>query len=163
MRTVVISSDARKTGKTLLAESLAARLSSSGLAVSCIKLSRGGHGPDSVTSRPGPPGSDTHRFSKAGCENILFFKYTELDQLREFMGTLSLDSHFLLLESNSVLEIMEPDFHIHISSPGDAKPSATGLAARADLVTDGPLDRSRAERLAGLIPALMGMGSASSI
>ncbi len=163
MRTVVISSDSRKMGKTMMAESIAAKLSGSGLSVFCVKLSRNGHGPDGVPKSPGPSGTDTRRFSDAGSERVAFLKYSCLAEIETFLKDLDADSDFLVLESNSVLEILKPDFHIHISSSGEVKPSAKGLEAEADLVAGGPLDRCAAERLAGLVPALMGTGTASSI
>jgi molybdate transport repressor ModE-like protein len=163
MRTVVISSDARKMGKTLMAESLTARLSDSGLSVHCVKLSRNGHGPDGASKSPGLPGTDTRRYSDSGSHRVAFLKYSGLEEIEAFLKELDADSDFLVLESNSVLEVMKPDFHIHISSSGEVKPSAKGLEDEADLVAGGPLDRSTAERLAGLVPALMGTGTASSI
>jgi molybdate transport system regulatory protein len=162
-KTIVISSDARKMGKTLLGEALTARLSGSGLSVGCMKLSRNGHGPDSPTSFPGPPGSDTNRYRSAGAEETVFFKFSSTDELRAFMESSPSDADVRIIESNSVLEVIEPDLHIHICSRREVKRSATGLEENANLVAEGPLDTDTACRLAGLVPALMGMGAVSSI
>jgi molybdate transport system regulatory protein len=163
MRTIVISADTRKLGKTLLGAELTRRLSEHGLTVSGVKLSRGGHGPDSPSSSPGPPGSDTRRYSDAGAVNVLFYKYSSVDELKEFMRGRTFDTDILIIESNSALEVTVPDLHLHIASPEGIKPSAEGLGTRADLVTSGPLDSRRAKRLAGLVPAVLGIQGASSV
>lgn len=163
MRTIVISADARKMGKTLLGAELTRRLAERGLAVSGMKLSRGGHGPDSPSSSPGPPGSDTRRYSDAGAVDVLFYKYSSCEELKEFMRGRSFDTDILVIESNSALEVTQPDLHIHITSPEGIKPSAEGLMTKADLVTSGPLDGHRAKKLAGLVPAILGIQGASSV
>jgi molybdate transport system regulatory protein len=86
-----------------------------------------------------------------------------MEELEEFLDGRSFDTDVLIVESNSALGALDADLHVHISSPGEVKPSAAGLEAKADMVTEGPLDAGSAERLAGLIPALLGMSRASSL
>ncbi|MFO8184263.1 MAG: LysR family transcriptional regulator [Candidatus Aegiribacteria sp.] len=79
------------------------------------------------------------------------------------METQVFDTDVLIIESNSVLNIISPDLHIHIVSPGEGKPSARGLEEKADLVPEGPLSAEQAKKVAGLVPVLLGVGDMSSI
>lgn len=160
---VVISSDCRKLGKTLIAESLVKELTSSGLTVACIKLSHGGHGPDGITDGPGPPGADTDRYSTAGASKVMFFKYSAIDELADAIGGFSFDTDIVIFESNSVLNLFDPDFHIHISSESGQKLSAEGLEQKADLISPGPVSEGNAEKIARLVSGLMGIGNTSPI
>jgi len=160
---IVISSDCRKLGKTLVAESLIKELTASGLTVACIKLSHGGHGPAGITYSPGPPGTDTFRYSTAGALKVMFFKYSEIDELENSIDILSFNTDIIIFESNSVLNLFDPDFHIHISSESGQKRSAEGLELKADLTLEGPVSVGNAERTARLVSGLMGIGKDSPI
>lgn len=160
---VVISSDCRKLGKTLIAESLVKELTLSGLTVACIKLSHGGHGPEGISEGPGPPGTDTFRYSTAGTSKVMFFKYSEIDELENSINGFSFNTDIIIFESNSVLNLFDPDFHIHISSESGQKWSAEGLDLKADLTLEGPVSIGNAERIAWLVSGLMGIGKNSPI
>lgn len=99
----------------------------------------------------------------SGAEKVLYFSYSSMDSLKEFMETRVFDADVRIIESNSVLDIISPDLHIHIVSPEEEKPSARGLKERADLILEGPLSPEQAKKVAGLVPILLGAGDRSSI
>ena len=152
---IVISSDCRKLGKTLIAERLIKEMTSTGLTVACVKLSRSGHGPAGINDNQGPPGTDTHRFSAAGASKVIFFGYSTLSELADFVGEFTFPSDIVIFESNSILKLLDPDFHIHIRSDSGQKQSAEGLELKADLTADGPVSIEDADRIARLVPGLM--------
>jgi molybdate transport system regulatory protein len=160
---VVISSDCRKLGKTLVIESLLKELTASGSTVACIKLSHGGHGPEGISYGPGSPGTDTCRYSTAGASKVVFFRYSTIDELADAVGKFSFDTDIIIFESNSVLNLFDPDFHIHISSESGQKLSAEGLELKADLTLEGPISEEDAKRITRLVSGLMGIGTNSPI
>jgi len=138
---IVISSDCRKLGKTLLGQMLLRELTKAGVPAEAIKLSCGGHGPEGI-SREAPSGSDTGRFRESGAAEVCFFRYETADELDEFLKGYKFRRKAAVIESNTFMSVMEPDFHIHLISGKGAKPSAKNLETGADLSADGPLDRA---------------------
>ncbi len=160
---IVVSSDCRKLGKTLLAERLIKELTSTGMTVACVKLSQGGHGPAGTTSGEGPPGTDTHRFSVAGASEVIFFRYSTDSELADSVGGFVFPADIVIFESNSILKLLDPDYHIHIRSNSGQKQSAEGLDCKADLTTDGPVSAEDADKIARLVPGLMRIGDYSPV
>lgn len=160
---IVISSDRRKLGKTLVTERLVAQLAATGMTVACVKLSSAGHGPAGISSGPGKVGTDTHRFKDAGALNVIFFSYSSVDELESSIGEFSFPVDIVIFESNSILTLLDADFHIHLHSASGKKQSAEGLDLKADLVSEGPLSAEGADRIARLVPGLMRLGDHSPI
>jgi molybdate transport system regulatory protein len=161
-RQIVVSSGSRKQGKTILACSLARRFHSKDITVACIKLSRGKHELSGIMEGAGRRGSDTWRYTESGASEAVLIQYSDPDELAALYGSLSFCRDICIWESNTLLELLEPDFHIHISSDSIEKPSASGLAARADIVTDGPLNTETSDRISHIVPGLMGIRNLSS-
>ena len=160
---IVISSDYRKLGKTLIAERLIKELTATDLTVACIKLSHNGHGPVGVSDGPGPTGTDTHRFRAAGASKVIFFRYSTLDELTDAVDNFSFPVDIVIFESNSILNLLDHDFHIHIHSDSGQKQSAEGLELKADLTSEGPVSPEDADKIARLVPGLMRIGEYSPI
>ena len=102
-KSIVVSSDSRKLGKTLIAESLIKELTSAALTVACVKLSRAGHGSSGISDGKGPAGTDTWRFSTAGASKVIFFGYTTIDELADSIGEFAFPLDITIFESNSIL------------------------------------------------------------
>ena len=160
---IVVSSDCRKLGKTLIIENLVSVFTASGHKVACVKLSHDGHGPAGITDSSGPSGTDTHRFSAAGASEYIFCKYSTLDELSGIIGEFSFDTDVTVYESNSVIKLFQPDFHIHISSDSEQKLSAEGLELIADITFEGPVSSENARSMAQLASGLIGIGDYSPI
>ena len=162
-KSIVVSSDSRKLGKTLIAERLIKEMVSAALTVACVKLSRAGHGPARISYGEGSPGTDTHRCSAAGASEVVFFGYTTIDELADSVGEFVFPADITIFESNSIIKLLDPDFHIHIRSDSQQKQSAEGLEPRADLTLDGPVSSEGADRIARLVPGLMRVGDYSPL
>ena len=160
---IVVSSDCRKLGKTLITERLTKELTSTGMTVACVKLSHSGHGPAGISDEQGPSGSDTHRFSVAGASEVTFFGYSTVSELADYVGGFTFSEDIVIFESNSILKLLDPDFHIHIRSESEQKQSAEGLELKADLTSDGPVSLENADKIARLVPGLMRIGGCSPI
>ncbi len=160
---IVISSDCRKLGKTLIAEHFIKELMAAGLTVACVKLSHEGHGPAGISDSPGSTGTDTYRFRAAGASKVVFFKYSTLDELANAIDKFSFPVDIVIFESNSILKLLDPDFHIHIRSDSVQKQSAEGIELKADLTSDGPVSAEDADKTAKLVPGLMRIGECSPI
>lgn len=160
---IVVSSDCRKLGKTLIIENLVSIFAVSGYKVTCVKLSHNGHGPEGVTDSIGPSGTDTNRFSAAGASEYVFCKYSTLDELTSIIGEFSFDADIIIYESNTVNKLFHPDFHIHISSDSEQKLSAEGLELIADITFEGPVSPEKARSMAQLAAGLIGIGDISPI
>jgi len=160
---IVISSDCRKLGRTLVAESLLKTLTELNLTAAYGKLSLEGHGPDGFISNPGEPGTDTHRCSVSGASRVFYYKYSSVDELDGMLSGLSFESDILILESNTILRILDPDLHIHISSEADKKISSNGLELKAELTLCCPVSSLDAGKITRLVPGLMGIGDTSPI
>ncbi len=159
-KTIVISSDTRKAGKTLLCEAVTGRFSRAGITVTCMKLS-----PERRDSShpPAPGKTDTRRYAAAGAANTIFHRYASPENLEGFLDDLDVTTDILVIESNTILRFLEPDLHVHITMEGKPKHSALDLAGRADIVTKGPLSPKTCRSIAGFVPALVGLRRASSI
>ncbi len=162
-KSIVVSSDCRKLGKTLVIVNLVEQLTIYGLTVACAKLSYRGHGPDGRSDAPGPPGTDTYLFDAAGASEVLFLKYSEIDELADAAENFSFKTDIVIFESNSILNNFDPDFHIHIGSDSVKKQSAEGLELKADLTLDGPVSEVSAGRITQLVIGLMRIGDNSPI
>lgn len=160
---IAISSDCRKLGKTLIAECLIKELKAIGLTVACVKLSHKGHGPAGISDGPGPTGTDTHRFRAAGASKVIFFRYSTIDELADAVDEFSFPVDIVIFESNSILNLVDHDFHIHICSASGRKQSAEGLELKADITLEGPVSSQNADKIAKLVPGLMRIGDSSPI
>ncbi len=163
-RQIVVSSDERKLGKTLLVCELIEKFNSIGLSVSCIKLSRGTYGLRSgIQIDRGTEGSDTDRYSKAGASRVVLFRYSQIQELVEAIDEISSDADIQIWESNSILKLRKPDYHIHLISDSNRKPSATGLFLEADLTANGPMNVMEAKKISSIVPVLMNIRDMSSL
>ncbi|MEN8208633.1 MAG: molybdopterin-guanine dinucleotide biosynthesis protein MobB [Candidatus Fermentibacteria bacterium] len=160
---IVVSSDCRKLGKTLIVERLTEELTAAGLTVACAKLSHAGHGPAGINYGEGNPGTDTHRFSAAGASEVVFFGHSTAGELADNISAFTFITDITIFESNSILKFIDPDFHIHIRSDSGQKQSAEGLELKADFTSDGPVSAEDACRIARLVPGLMRAGNYSPI
>lgn len=104
MKTIVISGARSNIGKTTLADKVSALLPGS----VCVKL---GHGD-----------------VKDGIDNVFYHAGTPFARVAEE----NRDADFLVIESNRILEEMEPDLAIYLPAD-DPKPSAGLAERRADL------------------------------
>ncbi len=95
-------------------------------------------GPALVEEGPsGDPGSDTARMYRAGARPVFWVRSTQESLPGDIKGALdSMGSGVAVLEGNSILKHLEPDFAIFIMNPTfeDFKPSAWEALARADVV-----------------------------
>jgi molybdate transport system regulatory protein len=162
-KVIVVSADGTKLGKTLLIEKLVREFFNSGLTVTCVKLSNGGHGPGGITCEPGPAGSDTHRFSTAGASTVMFCRFEGMEELEETLASIPSPEGILIFESNSILKLLNPDYHVHICSSTLRKKSAEGLQFGADLTIEGPVCVENAEKIARLVPGMIRAGSYSPV
>lgn len=120
MKTIVVSGAHSNVGKTSLARELCALL------------------PGAVRIKIG------HGEEKSGEGNAFFRAGTPFSRVAREIG----EAHFAVIESNRVLEELEPDCLIYL--PGGApKPSAALARARADIVRGESLSRETIARLAG--------------
>lgn len=84
-------------------------------------------------------GSDTVIFKEAGADRVVFLKsdYHHLKESLERARELIKGVDYLLIEGNSILDYLNPDLIIYLTSKGlEAKPSAVKAEARADIIID---------------------------
>jgi hypothetical protein len=166
MKLVVIGGHSRNIGKTSLAASLIA--ATPGIAWTAAKLTLFGHGicsadgepcdcavespdhPFVVTAERDREGSsDTARLLRAGAKQVFWLRAPQ-DRLGEALPTLleRLErAPYVLLESNSVLDFLDPDVYVPLMDHGttDFKASALRLSSRASafaVVGSGEASRS---------------------
>lgn len=175
MKTVVIGGQSRDVGKTSMVAGIVSSLPH--LNWTAVKITQFGHG---VCSQSGEPcacsavapdcpyaldeerdafgRSDTSRFLRAGARRVLWLR-TPIGKLAAAMpalqAALSGDEH-VILESNSVMEFLQPDVYLAILDPAvdDFKISARCFLDRADAcVTLGDVaGLSTRPVLAGAVP-----------
>ena len=119
MRTIVISGAHSNVGKTKLARELCALL------------------PGAVHVKIG------HGTEKRDMGNLFFHVGTPFPRIAREIG----EADFAVIESNSVLEELEPDCAIYLPG-GSPKPSARTAFERADIVRGEPVGRDTIARLA---------------
>lgn len=120
MKTIVISGAHSNVGKTKLAREL------------CELL------PGALHVKIG------HGVEKEEAGNIFFHVGTPFSRIEREIR----HADFVVIESNRILEEIEPDCAIYL--PGGApKPSAAGALERADIVRGEPITREKIESLAG--------------
>jgi len=150
---VVVGGHSRNIGKTSVVAALIARLPE--LRWTAFKITQYGHGfctadgkpcqcqtEDSCVSitaeRDATSGTDTSRFLAAGAVRSLWVR-TRVGMLAESMPRIRQElaaSENAILESNSVLEFLEPDLYLVVVDPSvsDWKDSARRFFSRADAV-----------------------------
>lgn len=159
MISIVVSSSGRKLGKTLLCCGLIRALGKTGTDVAFVKLSKGTHGAPGPHAGPGREGSDTHRAAAAGASIVLLYRYPEVSALDEDLSSITPSASVVIWESASILDLMEPDLHIHLADAGDKHPRS--FSSEPDLFVRGPLDETSAVRISRLAVSLLGRGAAS--
>lgn len=153
MAIVVIGGQSRSLGKTSVVAGIIAALPS--LDWIAFKLTQFGHGRCSLDGKPchcatddhcyaiseendAAGGSDTSRFLAAGARRS-FWVRTEQGRLAEAMPAIRrrlAESQNSILESNSILQFINPDLYITVLDPStkDFKASARAYLGRADAV-----------------------------
>lgn len=151
MALLVIGGQSRNVGKTSVVAGIIARLPE--LRWSAFKITQYGHGfctadgkpcqcqtADSCVSitaeRDANTGTDTSRFLAAGAARSLWVR-TRIGMLEEAMPRIQEElahSENAILESNSVLDYLQPDLYLTVLDPtvADFKPSALRHLSRAD-------------------------------
>ena len=161
-KNIVVSSSGRKLGKTLFGCSLTRLLAGSGFSVSCVKLSRGTHGDPGLHEGPGRPGSDTDRYMHAGASRVCMYRYEDPSELPDVLRMLAGESDAVLWESGTVMLFITPDFHVHIKGPDEPpEPDEHPEKGEPDLSARGPLNQETSNRLAAMVPGMLGMVSPS--
>ncbi len=137
MKIVTISGANKDIGKS----SLAAYIIGHCLVCAAAKFSLHAQAPEGPAILPegpdGDPASDTARMYRAGARPVYWVRSTQESLSADITGALeSMDSGVAVLEGNSILEHLEPDFAIFIMNPtfDDFKPSAWEALKRADVV-----------------------------
>jgi hypothetical protein len=150
---VVVGGHSRNIGKTSVVAGLIARLPE--LRWSAFKITQYGHGFCTADGKPcrcqtedacvavdlerdPASGTDTSRFLAAGAERSIWVR-TRIGALSDAMPRVSQElarSENAILESNSILEFLEPDLYLTVLDPAvsDFKESARRFLDRADAV-----------------------------
>lgn len=153
MAVVVVGGQSRNIGKTSVVAALIARLPE--FRWTAFKITQYGHGfctadgkpcqcqtEDSCVSvtaeRDAASGTDTSRFLAAGAVRSLWVR-TRVGMLAEAMPRIRQElaaAENAILESNSILDFLEPDLYLTVLDPSvaDWKDSARRLLTRADAV-----------------------------
>jgi hypothetical protein len=154
---VVVGGQTRNIGKTSVVAGLIARLPE--LRWSAFKITQYGHGFCTADGKPcqcqtndaclavslehdPASGTDTSRFLAAGAERSIWVR-TRIGALSDAMPRVSQElarSENAILESNSVLEFLQPDLYLTVLDPAvaDFKQSAQRFLGRADAVLLAP-------------------------
>lgn len=157
MAVVVVGGQTRNIGKTSVVAGLIARLPE--LRWSAFKITQYGHGFCTADGKPcqcqtndaclavslehdPASGTDTSRFLAAGAERSIWVR-TRIGALSDAMPRVSQElarSENAILESNSVLEFLQPDLYLTVLDPAvaDFKQSAQRFLGRADAVLLAP-------------------------
>lgn len=136
---IVVGGSSKNSGKTLVASRLI-----QGLNITCaVKVSIGGHHfpereiifhPDIIKQ----PGTDTARYASAGAKTVFWIDTVEenLPRALKQLTHLCEGCETVMIESNTVLFFLDPDYTIFIAGthPKSFKPSALEAARRADLI-----------------------------
>jgi hypothetical protein len=150
---VVVGGQTRNIGKTSVVAGLIARLPE--LRWSAFKITQYGHGFCTADGKPcqcqtedacvavnlerdPASGTDTSRFLAAGAERSIWVR-TRIGALSDAMPRVSQElarSENAILESNSILEFLQPDLYLTVLDPSvtDFKESARRFLDRADAV-----------------------------
>jgi molybdopterin-guanine dinucleotide biosynthesis protein len=116
---VVVGGSRRKVGKTTIVESLIRENEEAGW--TAIKITPHRH----------PPGrGDTQRYLAAGARCAHLLEHADLPRVPELIAS----ARNVIIESNTVLDFVQPDVCIFISDGRDAKPSFLRHLAKADVV-----------------------------
>ncbi len=153
MKHLIVSAAASGLGKTLLCCELISSASSKGMRVLCCKLSRGGHAPYGVQEGPGREGTDTWRYCHAGAARAVVAGFLDPAELGPLLLGIPRDEDLVIWESNSAASspALDADYLVYIRSEGVSSPKDPGLAEKADLVLEGPLDSMSAHGAASQI------------
>jgi hypothetical protein len=150
---VVVGGNARNIGKTSVVAALIARLPE--FRWTAFKITQYGHGFCTADGRPcacqtgeaciainperdSASGTDSSRFLAAGAERV-FWVRTRIGRLADAMPRIHAEiaaAPNAILESNSVLEFLEPDLYLTVLDPAvaDFKESARRFLPRADAI-----------------------------
>ena len=119
---VVVGGSSRKSGKTSVVESLIRENEEAGW--TAIKITPHNH-PATHAGR-----ADTDRYLAAGATEAHLIEAGDIAKALPLIAT----SRNVIVESNSVLDYVDPDLCIFVVGEGDAKPSFLRHIARADVV-----------------------------
>lgn len=153
MAVIVVGGQSRNIGKTSVAAALIARLPE--FRWTAFKITQYGHGFCTADGKPcqcqtedscvsvtaehdAASGTDSSRFLAAGAARSLWVR-TRIGMLAEAMPRIRQElaaADNAILESNSILDFLEPDIYLTVLDPSvaDWKDSARRLLARADAV-----------------------------
>lgn len=153
---IAVSASSRKAGKTLLAQGIIRRASSSGLICGYVKLRRRMSVPPAVYPGPGRSGSDTHRCSASGASYTAMVEYGASDQLEVLLPEWLRQCDLVVWETNSAVEFLDPDAVIFLNMEGTGPGKNPGLAFIADLVVEAPVSCEPGRVLCDLVMELAG-------
>ncbi len=137
-RIIVVGASSKKAGKSTVAARLVKELG----AEYGLKVSSGGSTSlEPVTTDPriiSTPGTDTGALAEAGASTVIWVNASGPELASELPRALSMfpPGGLLVIEGNSALEYVDPDFTIFVMNvPFEAfKPSALSALGKADLV-----------------------------
>lgn len=148
---VVVGGHSRNIGKTSVVEGLIRKLR--GYQWTAVKITQYGHGvcshvgeacgcetepehPFALSEEFEPSSTDSGRFLAAGAERALWLRTPmgELSRAKRTLAKITASSGNVIMESNSVLELLEPDVFLMVLdfSCADFKPSSLRFMDRAD-------------------------------
>lgn len=127
---VVVGGQCRNVGKTtVICEVIRAFAD---LGWTAIKISRHSHREHRVQS----PKNDTERYLAAGAREVRLLRGPTAAETLEYLNPLLSNSGPVIIESNSILEVVEPDYYVLVvdSNQDDVKDSARRFIGDADAV-----------------------------
>lgn len=156
MAIVVIGGQAKDIGKTGVICGLIAAMPERRW--TAIKISRHGHGAEVLEERDAATGTDSSRYLAAGAARAFWISADE-NQLAGAMPRIRaamMGAKNVILESNSVLELLRPDLYAVVLDPAveDFKVSARRYLERADAILVRGGTGARPSWSSELLPAL---------
>lgn len=127
---VVVGGQCRNVGKTTVVCAIIRKFES--LEWTAIKISRHSHREHSLES----PKNDTERYHTAGARGARLLRTPSADETLRFLRPLLAAGVPLIIESNSVLEVLEPDYYVLVvdARQDDVKESAKRFVPKANAV-----------------------------
>jgi len=136
-RVISVGASSKKAGKSKVASFLVKELKPA----FALKVSSGSHAPSTIVTDPtllSKPGTDTGALLAAGARKVLWVNASGSRLATELEKALAMfpAGGTLVVEGNSVLEHISPDFSVFVMTVpfGEFKPSAEQALSRADLV-----------------------------
>lgn len=153
---IVVAGSTRKSGKTLLAQSLIARARAAGCSCGYAKLMRhSGHG-FTVHPGPGPEGTDTFRCAASGAAPVVLVEYGVPEEIPFRLDGFFRHTDAVVWETNSGTSRVRPHVLVYLQGrAGHGK--SPELAEEAFLVLSAPLEETLSEALCRRILNRAGM------